>query len=108
MTQITEATKEKIREQFPVFQEAARAFYAKELLPAKYKGTSGKFGSYGERGANSSMLRLRFPAGAIDTAHMQFLAQVIKQYNVQLVHFTTGEALQLHHLDEKTVLALYQ
>ncbi|WP_071141807.1 nitrite/sulfite reductase [Acidaminococcus timonensis] len=108
MTQITEKTKETIREQFPVFQEAARAFYAKELPPAKYKGTSGKFGSYGERGAGTSMLRLRFPAGAIDTDHMRFLARVIRQYQVQLAHFTTGEALQLHHLDEKTVLALYQ
>ena len=108
MTQITEKTKETIREQFPVFQEAARAFYARELPPAKYKGTSGKFGSYGERGAGSSMLRLRFPAGAIDTAHMRFLARVIQQYQVQLAHFTTGEALQPHHLDEKTVLSLYQ
>lgn len=108
MTHITEATKENIREQFPVFQKATRAFYAQELPPAKYKGTSGQFGSYGERGAKASMLRLRFPAGAIDTAHMQFLAQVISQYNVQMVHFTTGEALQLHHLDEQTVLALYQ
>lgn len=108
MTQITEKTKETIREQFPVFQEAAKAFYARELPAAKYKGTSGKFGSYGERGAGSSMLRLRFPAGAIDTAHMRFLARVIQQYHVQLAHFTTGEALQLHHLDEKTVLALYQ
>lgn len=108
MTQITEKTKETIREQFPVFQEAARSFYARELPPAKYKGISGKFGSYGERGAGTSMLRLRFPAGAIDTAHMRFLARVIQQYQVQLAHFTTGEALQLHHLDEKTVLALYQ
>ena len=108
MTQITEKTKEAIREQFPVFQEAARAFYARELPPARYKGTSGKFGSYGERGAGTSMLRLRFPAGAIDTDHMRFLARVIRQYQVQLAHFTTGEALQLHHLDEKTVLALYQ
>ena len=108
MTQITEKTKETIREKFPVFQEAAKAFYARELPPAKYKGTSGKFGSYGERGAGSSMLRLRFPAGAIDTAHMRFLARVIRQYQVQLAHFTTGEALQLHHLDEKTVLSLYQ
>lgn len=108
MTQITEKTKETIREQFPVFQEAANAFYAGELPPAKYKGTSGKFGSYGERGAGTSMLRLRFPAGAIDTAHMRFLARVIRQYQVHLAHFTTGEALQLHHLDEKTVLSLYQ
>ena len=88
MTQISETAKEKIRSQFPVFQEAARAFYAKELAPGKYKGTSGKFGSYGERGANSSMLRLRFSGGAIDQAHMAFLAQAIDKYHVTLAHFT--------------------
>lgn len=108
MTQISETAKEKIRSQFPVFQEAARAFYAKELAPGKYKGTSGKFGSYGERGANSSMLRLRFSGGAIDQAHMAFLAQAIDKYHVTLAHFTTGEALQLHHLQEQEVLGLYQ
>ena len=37
MTQISETAKEKLRSQFPVFQEAARAFYAKELAPGKYK-----------------------------------------------------------------------
>ena len=35
MTQITEKTKKTIREQFPVFQEAANAFYAGELPPGK-------------------------------------------------------------------------
>lgn len=108
MTQISETAKEKIRSQFPVFQEAARAFYAKELAPGKYKGTSGKFGSYGERGANSSMLRLRFSGGAISQAHMAFLAQAIDKYHIILAHFTTGEALQLHHLQEQEVLGLYQ
>ena len=93
MTQISETAKEKIRSQFPVFQEAARAFYAKELAPGKYKGTSGKFGSYGERGANSSMLRLRFSGGAISQTHMAFLAQAIDKYHITLAHFTTGEAL---------------
>ena len=43
MTQITKETKEEIRSRFPQFAEATRAFYAKELPPAKYKGTSGKF-----------------------------------------------------------------
>lgn len=60
MTQITKETKEEISRRFPQFVEATQAFYAKELPPAKYKGTSGKFGCYGERGAHSTMLRLRF------------------------------------------------
>lgn len=62
MTQITKETKEEIRSRFPQFAEATRAFYAKELPPAKYKGTSGKFGSYGERGAHSSCCVYAFPA----------------------------------------------
>lgn len=108
LIEISETAKEKIRSQFPVFQEAAHAFYAKELPPGKYKGTSGKFGSYGERGSNSSMLRLRFSGGAISQDHMVFLAQAIDRYHITLAHFTTGEALQLHHLQEKELLALYQ
>lgn len=108
MTQITKETKEEISRRFPQFVEATQAFYAKELPPAKYKGTSGKFGSYGERGAHSSMLRLRFSGGAIEPAHIAFLKDVLDRYDIDLVHFTTGEALQLHHLGEKEVLALYQ
>ena len=108
MTQITKETKEEISRRFPQFVEATQAFYAKELPPAKYKGTSGKFGCYGERGAHSTMLRLRFSGGAIEPAHIAFLKDVLDRYDIDLVHFTTGEALQLHHLGEKEVLALYQ
>lgn len=108
MTQITKETKEEISRRFPQFVEATRAFYAKELPPAKYKGTSGKFGCYGERGAHNTMLRLRFSGGAIEPAHIAFLKDVLDRYDIDLVHFTTGEALQLHHLGEKEVLALYQ
>lgn len=108
MTQVTEETKVSIESQFGLFEEATRAFYAKELPAGKYKGTSGKFGSYGEKGGNSSMLRLRFPAGTINGAHMKFLADALVRHDVQLAHFTTGEALQLHRLGEQTVLDLYK
>ncbi|WP_337510147.1 hypothetical protein [Megasphaera sp.] len=108
MTQITKETKEEISRRFPQFVEATQAFYAKELPPAKYKGTSGKFGCYGERGAHSTMLRLRFSGGAIEPAHIAFLKDVLDRYDIDLVHFTTGEALQLHHMGEKEVLSLNQ
>ena len=81
MTQITAETKEEIRSRFPQFVEATQAFYAKELPPGKYKGISGKFGSYGERGANSSMLRLRFSGGAIDCDNIAFLKVDLDKYN---------------------------
>ena len=39
---------------------------------ADYKGESGAFGSYAERGANSSMSRWRFNGGRMTREHMQF------------------------------------
>lgn len=108
MSQVTKEAKEEIRNRFPKFEEATKAFFAKELAPAKYKGTSGKFGCYGERGANSVMLRLRFSGGAIEKPQMEFLSDVLDRYQIKLAHFTTGEALQLHHLNEEEVLKLYQ
>lgn len=62
MTQITKETKEEISRRFPQFVEATQAFYAKELPPAKYKGTSGKFGCYGERGPIAPCCACAFPA----------------------------------------------
>lgn len=108
MTQISQETKSELRSRFPLFQKACHAFYAKELPPAKYKSTSGKFGSYGERGGQSSMLRLRFSGGAIKKEHVIFLHDIIERYQPALVHFTTGEALQIHHLSEHALLSLYQ
>lgn len=108
MTQIPEAALTELRSRTPLFKEAAKAFYAGELAPAKYKGTSGKFGSYGERGAASSMLRLRFSGGEIPQKHIAFLSHVFSRYPIGLIHFTTGEALQIHHLCEQDLLALYE
>lgn len=108
MTQVSTATIEEFKRRFPDFVAATKAFYAKELPAGKYKGTSGKFGSYGERGANSSMLRLRFTGGAIGGKHIAFLKDVLDRYPIKLLHFTTGEALQIHHLNEQQVLSLYQ
>lgn len=108
MTDISQETKSEIQSRFPLFKEACHAFYAKELPPAKYKGTSGKFGSYGERGGQSSMLRLRFSGGAVRKKHILFLKDILGRYPLDLIHFTTGEALQIHHLSEENLLALYQ
>lgn len=88
---------------YKVFEEAAHRFYAKELEPKDYKGISGGFGSYAQRGASSSMLRLRMSGGRMDKERLKFVADMIKEYDVKKAHFTTCQALQLHDLDEKAV-----
>ena len=47
------------------FREKTRQFYAGELDKGAYKGFSGGFGSYAQRGGKASMLRLRMPGGRI-------------------------------------------
>lgn len=76
--QISKETIDALQSKFPEFEEACHSFFKGELPPAKYKGISGRFGSYAEKGGKSAMLRLRFPGGTISRDHMRFLHDVIE------------------------------
>ena len=56
--------KETFRAEIPGFAEKARAFAAGEIDRKAYKGISGGFGSYAQRGETGNMLRLRLPGAA--------------------------------------------
>ena len=49
----------------PAFREKTAAFYAGEIKVGEYKGFSGYYGSYAQKGGKASMLRLRMPAGRV-------------------------------------------
>lgn len=89
-----------------IFDEATKKFFAKELSPSEYKGTSGGFGAYGERGANTLMYRLRFSSGIVTADDLKALLELIPKYNVPMVHFTTCQSIQLHHITEEKALPL--
>lgn len=97
------AAEQKWKEDYKVFEEAAHKFFSKEMDAKTYKGISGGFGSYAQRGGEVSMLRLRLPAGRIDKARLSFIADMIDTYSVDKAHFTTCQAVQLHNLSEKAV-----
>lgn len=105
---ITQELKDKLIADYPVFEDMTHKFYNKEMSVGDYKGKSGGFGSYAERGANSGMSRWRFNGGRITKEQMQFLADSIRKYNLQHVHFTTGQCLQMHGLDGDTILSLFK
>ena len=88
------------------FQEMTRKFYAKEISVKDYKGFSGFFGSYAQRGGNASMLRLRMAGGQLTKERLAFLTSSIRTHQINKVHFTTCQTVQLHNLDEKAVCAL--
>jgi ferredoxin-nitrite reductase len=88
------------------FEEATHKFYQKEMDVKTYKGISGGFGSYAQRGGEASMLRLRMSGGRMDKDKLKFIADAVERYGVDKAHFTTCQALQLHNLREETVTKL--
>lgn len=86
------------RKDLPEFKEKTEAFFAGELDKKEYKGFSGRFGSYAQRDGKGLMLRLRMTGGRLTKEKLKFIAQVIEEYQVDLVHMTTCETVQLHDL----------
>ena len=96
------------KEELPEFKEMTARFYEGTLSKGEYKGFSGKFGSYAQRGGKASMLRLRMPAGRLTKERLKFTADVVDRYQVSCVHFTTCQTIQLHDLGPDTVCGIME
>ena len=92
----------------PVFQEATRRFYAGDASVKEYKGISGGFGSYAQKGGKASMLRLRTPGGRLNREKLAFVARCVRQYGVDKLHFTTCQTIQLHDLQPDVLFAIME
>ena len=91
------------KQELPMFREKTEAFYAGEIDKNAYKGFSGKFGSYAQKGGTAHMLRLRMTAGRLTKEKMAFVADAVQNHGVDLLHFTTCQTVQLHNLKKDSV-----
>lgn len=96
------------KQDLPEFQARTAAFYAGELDKAAYKGFSGLYGSYAQKGGKASMLRLRMTAGRVTKEKLAFTAKAIREYDVPRAHFTTCQTIQLHDLQQDAVCAIME
>lgn len=96
------------RDDIAQFREMTDKFYAKEVSVKEYKGFSGGFGSYAQKGGTASMLRLRLPGGRIDKEKLKFIVDSIKEYGIKKVHVTTCQTVQFHDLSAKTVCEIME
>lgn len=86
------------KQDLAAFKEKTEAFYAGELDKGSYKGFSGLYGSYAQRGGKANMLRLRMTAGCVTKEKMAFTAAAVRKHGVSRIHFTTCQTIQLHDL----------
>ena len=96
------------KQDLPAFREKTAEFYAGGSTVGAYKGFSGYYGSYAQKGGKASMLRLRMPGGRVTREKLAFVAHAIRDYDVKRAHFTTCQTIQLHDLDADTVCALME
>lgn len=99
---------EEFRGDLKEFNEMTDKFYKKEINVAQYKGFSGGFGSYAQRGGTKSMLRLRLTGGEITKENLKFIADSIEKHDISLAHLTTCQSLQLHNLSAEQVCELVE
>ncbi len=88
---------QKEKEKIQYFAQQARRFEAGQLDRKEYKGISGKFGSYAQRG-EGNMLRLRMPGGVMNLDKLGFVADMVERFSINRLKLTTCQTLQLHNL----------
>ncbi len=70
-----------------------------------YKGFSGHYGTFSQRGGKSNMLRLRMNAGELDKKKMKFIVDFINTHKTGPIHSATCQTVQIHDLDPEEVVA---
>lgn len=80
------------------FREIGHQFLKKELTVVEFKGKSGGMGVYAQRGGESFMIRLRTPSGVVTHKHLELINHYAEEYNLNRIHLTTRQAIQLHDL----------
>ena len=91
------------KQDMPAFRAQTAAFYSGKMDKAEYKGFSGLYGSYAQKGGQASMLRLRMTAGRLTKEKLAFVTSAIREYKVPRAHFTTCQTIQFHDLGEVAV-----
>ena len=86
-------------EEIDSFRELGHKFENKEISSADFKATSGGMGVYAHRGGEEFMIRLRIPSGILNTQELKVIYNLAKDKNLDSVHTTTRQAIQLHGLN---------
>ncbi len=81
------------------FREKTMKFHDGEITVAEYKGFSGGFGSYAQRGGKKHMLRLRMAGGRLTKERLKFIVDNCEKYGINKLKITTCQSIQMHNLE---------
>ena len=88
-------------EEVDTFDEFTRRFWNKELTPDEYKAFRLQNGVYGQSQAEMHMVRVKIPAGGLNAAQLDALAELAERTPRAVAHVTTRQNVQYHFVDSK-------
>lgn len=93
-----ETYKKSLIEEVEEFRKVGHQFLSGEISRAEFKGKSGGMGTYSQKSGTEFMIRLRTPCGIIEKEHLQLILGYAEKYQLDKIHITTRQAVQLHDL----------
>ncbi len=90
------------------FRKKTMMFHNGEMTVPEYKGFSGGYGSYAQRGGKKHMLRLRMAGGRITKERLDFIVDAIDKYGIDTVKLTTCQSIQFHNLEAEDLCELIE
>ncbi|MGL5756521.1 MAG: nitrite/sulfite reductase [Paraclostridium sp.] len=90
--------KQLLLNEIPEFREKGHKFLEKEMSKMDFKHASGGMGVYAQRDGQSFMIRLRVASGILNFDQLKLVQYFSHKYNLEQIHLTTRQAIQLHGL----------
>ena len=90
------------------FREKTMAFHREELSVNEYKGFSGGYGSYAQKGGKKHMLRLRMAGGQLTKGRLHFITSACEKYHIDRLKLTTCQSVQMHNLEAKDLCEMIE
>ncbi|MGL4108571.1 nitrite/sulfite reductase [Clostridium sp. LP20] len=88
------------------FRQIGHKFLNGELTVPQFKHASGGMGVYAHRGGKEFMVRIRIPSGVTHVDELRLVYDFAKKNNLEGIHLTTRQAIQLHGMDIDSICDL--
>lgn len=96
--------KKTLLNELPEFKDYTLNFINGNISKMQYKSISGGYGVYAQRDQKSFMIRLRTSCGVISKCQLHTIYQMAHKYDLESIHLTTRQAIQLHDLDMDAII----
>lgn len=93
-----ESYKQILLDEIPEFRAKGHNFLNKEMSKMDFKHASGGMGVYAHRDGEHFMIRLRVASGILNLEQLKLVQYFAHKYNLEQLHLTTRQAIQLHGL----------